>query len=69
MRGEDVSSPAVDWQGGHAPYERPEDWLPEFGKRQLSPWLLGQMIFASHNEGRFRTRATERSAVAGSTVR
>jgi hypothetical protein len=64
-----MSSLAVDWQGEYAAYDRPEDWLPELGKRGVSAWILGQMIRASHNEGRFRTSTVERSAVAGSTVR
>ena len=64
-----MSSLAIDWRGEYAPYDKPEDWLPELKKRQLSSWILGQMIFANHNEGRFRTRAAEKTIVAGSTVR
>ncbi len=64
-----MSNLAVDWQGEYAPYDKPESWLPEIKKRQLSPWILGQMIFANHNEGRFRTLAAEKTAVAGSSVR
>jgi hypothetical protein len=63
-----VSSLAVDWQGEYAPYDRPEDWLPELEKRQVSPWILGQMILASHNEGRFRARVAEKGVIAGSAV-
>jgi hypothetical protein len=64
-----MSDLAIDWRGEYAAYDRPEDWLPELGKRDVSPWLLGQMVSASHNEGRFRTSTVERYAVAGSTVR
>jgi hypothetical protein len=44
-----MSSLAIDWQGEYAPYDRPEDWLPELEKSGLSSWILGQMIFANHN--------------------
>ena len=64
-----MSSLAINWQGEYAFYDKPENWLPELKKRQLSPWVLGQMIFANHNEGRFRTRVAEKTIVAGSTVR
>ncbi len=60
---------AIDWEGKYSPYDKPEDWLPEMGRRNLSPWILGQMIFASHNECRFRTRAAEETVVAGSSLR
>jgi hypothetical protein len=60
---------AVDWQGEYASYDRPEDWLPKLEERKISPWILGQMILASHNEGRFRTRAAEEVVTAGSAVR
>jgi hypothetical protein len=50
-----MSNLAVDWQGEYASYDRPEDWLPKLEERKISPWILGQMILASHNEGRFRT--------------
>jgi len=63
-----LSDLAINWRGEYAPYDKPEDWLPELEKRRLSPWLLGQMIFARHNEGIFRTRAAERAISAGSTV-
>ncbi len=63
-----MSSLAIDWQGEYAPYDRPEDWLPELEKRQVSPWILGQMILASHNEGRFRTRLVGKNVTAGSAV-
>jgi hypothetical protein len=64
-----VSDLAVNWEGEYALYERPEEWLPELEKSRLSTWILGQMIFASHNEGRFRTRASEKRLAAGSSVR
>lgn len=64
-----MSSLAIDWQGEFAPYDRREDWLPEFRKRELSTWRLGQMILASHNEGRFRTLVAEKTVAAGSTLR
>lgn len=64
-----MEAPAIDWEGEYSPYDRPEEWLPEVEKRNLSPWILGQMIFASHNERRFRTRAAEGTVVAGSCVR
>ena len=64
-----MSDLAVNWEGEYALYEHPEDWLPELEKSRLSPWILGQKIFASHNEGRFRTRVAEKSVVAGSAVR
>lgn len=60
---------AIIWEGRHSPYDKPEDWLPELENRNLSPWILGQMIFASHNERRFKTRAVEDAVVAGSSVR
>lgn len=60
---------AISWEGRHSLYDKPEDWLPELEKRNLSSWILGQMIFASHNERRFRTRAVEETAAAGSGVR
>lgn len=63
-----MSSLAIDWRGQYASYERPEDWLPEFERRRLSPWILGQMIHASHNEGRFRTRVEERTVIPGSSL-
>jgi hypothetical protein len=63
-----MSSLAIDWRGEYAPYDKPEDWLPELEESGLSPWILGQMIFASHNEGRFRTHAAEKTAMAGSSV-
>jgi len=43
--------------------------LPELEKSRRSTWILGQTILASHNEGRFRTRASEKRLVAGSSVR
>ena len=64
-----MSDLAVNWEGEYALYEHPEDWLPELKKRQVSSWILGQMIFASHNEGRFRTRTAEKTVMAGSVVR
>lgn len=64
-----MSNLAVDWQGEYASYDRPEDWLPKLEERKISPWILGQMILASHNEGRFRTRAAEEVVTAGSAVR
>jgi hypothetical protein len=63
-----VSKLAIDWRGEYAPYDKPEDWLPELEKSGLSPWVLGQMIFARHNEGRFRTLAAEKTVTAGSSV-
>jgi hypothetical protein len=63
-----MSSLAIDWQGEYAPYDKPEDWLPELEESGLSPWILGQMIFAKHNEGSFRTYVAERSVAAGSAV-
>jgi hypothetical protein len=45
-----MSNLAVDWQGEYASYDRPEDWLPKLEERKISPWILGQMILASHNE-------------------
>lgn len=60
---------AIDWQGKYSPYDKPEEWLPELEKRSLSSWILGQMIFASHNERRFRTRAAEDAVLAGSGIR
>ncbi len=59
---------AIDWRGEYAPYDRPEDWLPKVEERKVSPWILGQMIFASHNEGRFRTHVSEETVMAGSAV-
>lgn len=64
-----MSNLAVDWQGEYASYDRPEDWLPKLEERKISPWILGQMILASHNERRFRTRAAEEVVTAGSAVR
>lgn len=64
-----MSDLAANWEGEYALFEHPEDWLPELEKSRLSPWLLGQMIFASHNEGRFRTRASEKRLATGSSVR
>lgn len=63
-----MSDLAINWRGEYAPYDKPEDWLPELRKRGLSSWLLGQMIFAGHNEGRFRTSAAEQAIFAGSSV-
>lgn len=63
-----MSSLAINWRGEYAPYDKPEDWLPELEKSRLSPWILGQMIFARHNEGRFRTCAAEQTIAAGSAV-
>jgi hypothetical protein len=63
-----TSSLAINWRGKYASYDKPEDWLPEFEKSKLSPWILGQMISARHNEGRFRTRVAEQTIVAGSAV-
>ncbi len=60
---------AIDWQGKYSPYDKPEEWLPEMEGRNLSPWILGQRILASHNERRFRTRAAEDTATAGSGIR
>lgn len=68
-RGSAVSDLAVNWEGEYALYERPEDWLPRLETSRFSPWILGQMIFASHNEGSFRTRAFEKRLVAGSSMR
>ena len=64
-----MSDLAVNWEGEYALYERPEDCLPELEKSRRSTWILGQTILASHNEGRFRTRASEKRLVAGSSVR
>jgi hypothetical protein len=64
-----VSSLAINWQGEYASYDHPEEWLPELEKQRLSPWILGQMILASHNQGRFRTLVAEKTVTAGSTVR
>src|SRR5215203_6108379 len=64
-----VSSLVIDWQGEYVSYDHPEDWLPELEKRRLSPWILGQIILANHNEGRFRTHAAEKTAMVGSVVR
>lgn len=64
-----VGDLSINWEGRYSPYDRPEDWLPELEKRNLSPWILGQMIFASHNERRFRTHAAENVVTAGSAVR
>lgn len=64
-----MSGLVIDWRGGYAPYDEPESWLPELEKSGFSPWILGQMIFARHNEGRFRAHLTETSITAGSTVR
>lgn len=64
-----MEAPTINWKGEYSPYDRPEDWLPEMEKRNLSPWILGQMVFASHNERRFRTRVAEDAVVAGSGIR
>lgn len=63
-----MSKLAIDWRGEYAPYDKPEAWLPELEKSGLSSWVLGQMIFARHNEGRFRTHVAEKSVTAGSAV-
>ncbi len=60
---------AIDWQGEYASYDRPETWRPELKKRKLSPWILGQMILANHNAGRFRARVADRNVAAGSAIR
>lgn len=60
-----MSSLAIDWRGDYVPYDEPERWLPELKRRRLSPWIVGQMVFANHNEGRFRTRAAQETVLAG----
>ncbi len=64
-----MDSLAIDWRGEYASYDRPEDWLPKLEERKVSPWILGQMILANHNEGRFRTHVAEETVLAGSSVR
>jgi hypothetical protein len=64
-----VSGSAINWEGKYSPYDKPEEWLVELEKRNLSPWILGQKISASHNERRFRTHVSEEAAVAGSGIR
>ena len=64
-----MSSLAIDWQGEYASYDEPQRWLPEFEKRGVSSWKLGQRILANHNAGRFRVRVTDRTVAAGSTIR
>jgi hypothetical protein len=64
-----MCDPAIRWEGKHSPYDRPEDWVSEFERRNLSSWMLGAKILASHNERRFLTRAAEDTVVAGSGIR
>ena len=64
-----MDSLAIDWRGEYASYDKPEDWLPKLEERKISPWILGQMILANHNEGRFRTHVAEEAVMAGSAVR
>lgn len=64
-----MSNLAIDWQGEYAPYDEPQRWLPEFEKRGVSSWKLGQTILANHNAGRFRVRVAEKTVAAGSTIR
>lgn len=64
-----VGSLVIDWRGEYAPYDKPEDWLPKLEERKLSPWILGQMVLANHNEGRFRTHVAGETVLAGSSVR
>ena len=64
-----MGSLAIDWRGEYASYDRPEDWLPKLEERKVSPWILGQMILANHNEGRFRTHVAEETVLAGSSAR
>ena len=63
-----MSKLAIDWPGEYAPYDKPEAWLPELEKSGLSSWVLGQLVFARHNEGRLRTHVAEKSVPAGSAV-
>jgi hypothetical protein len=40
-----MSSLAIDWQGEYAPYDKPEDWLPELEESGLSP-TAGRWIYS-----------------------
>ena len=53
----------------YAWHDEPQRWLPEFERRGLSSYKLGQRILANHNVGRFRVRVADRIAAAGSTIR
>ena len=64
---------ALELQGEYTTYqdfdENRDRWIPWLKDRGLSPWTLGQIIFGYHESGRFRTRASAREIVAGSSVR
>lgn len=55
-------------EGAYTPYENVEGWVPVLAHRNITPWIVGQQIFANHRSGNFRTEAKEDSAVAGSRV-
>lgn len=64
---------ALELQGEYITYgdfdENRERWVPFLKERGLSPWILGQMIFANHSSGEFRTRAVEEDIAADSSLR
>ena len=64
-----MSSLAIDWQGEYASYDEPQRWLPEFERRGVSSWKLGQRILANHNAGRFRVCVANSTVTVGSTIR
>jgi len=65
-----MSSLAIEeLQGEYASYEEVNLWAPKLVERKLSPYQVGQLIFANHRSGRFRTEILVDSAVTGSVVR
>lgn len=60
---------ALDLEGEYALYEDREKWFPAAQERSLTPWIIGQMVYANHASGRFRARVFEGSVVAGSSLR
>lgn len=59
---------AIDLDGEYAFYEDRERWFPKAKERGLTPWIIGQMVFGNHEEGRFRARVAEESAATGTSL-
>jgi hypothetical protein len=71
--GDTVAELALQFEGEYTTYQdfdqNRERWIPALKERGLTPWILGQMIFARHANGSFRTLAAAEEIAAGDSLR
>ena len=60
-------------EGEYAFYDERDKWMPRYERqietRRLTPYQVGQRIFARHRSGHFRAEVAEKATIAGSAIR